>query len=80
MFYLSVSVNSRGSLLLSLRLNDADIASCRKTSYGASDWHCNIPYTLKLKLGDRVHASVKEGSIDNAYFTGFLLSEDIFSS
>ncbi|XP_046446328.1 uncharacterized protein LOC124195793 isoform X1 [Daphnia pulex] len=77
-FYLSISVNSHSSLLLSLRLNDADIASCLKTSYGA--WHCNIPYTLKLKPGDRVHVSVKEGSIDNAYFTGFLLSEDIFSS
>jgi hypothetical protein len=79
-FNFITSTTHYDSLLLYLQLNDTDIASCKKTSYDSSDWQCNIPCTFKLKLGDRVQVSVEEGSMGKAYFTGFLVSEDIFPS
>ena len=78
-FVFSTSADSfYGSLSLALELNDEDIASCKKNSHGF--FHCSIPYTLKLKSGDRIQVSVKGGSLDNAIFVGFLIAEDIFPS
>ena len=79
-YFFMFSASANGYTVLSIQWNDTTVASC------TNDAHCNIPYTVKLKSGDRVQVFVAKssqhysGNLNNAMFTGFLISEDIFPS
>lgn len=66
--------NGYSSLSFYFQLNGMQISTCSYTSY------CNIPYTMKLNVGDRVQVSLQQGSTNNALFTGWLLADDIFQN
>lgn len=75
-FTSSVDNTSDDFLWLSLQLNNVQVANCSPNGMHS----CNIPYTVKLKVGDRVHVSLIQGSTSNAIFIGWLVAENIFDS
>ncbi len=78
-FFTFSSFSENGyALSFNLQLNDVRISTCSYTSYTVT--YCNIPYTIKLNVGDRVQVSLQQGSTNNALFTGWLLAEDIFQT
>lgn len=70
--------SSSESIWYDFQLNDETISTCN-TSYYAG-LQCHIPAILLLNSGDYVQLYLTKGFTDAAYFTGWLLSEDIFQS